>query len=95
MTIPLICITGLLITSFIGWKIGQVASATASEALHLPLNRFGKLVPLFAALALAGGLTVGAWQASEEFFPTSGEAESADCTQPTSCSPCDACPLAE
>jgi hypothetical protein len=89
MTIPIICITGLLVTAFIGWKIGQVATVTAAETFHLPVNLIGKLVPLAAALALAGGLTVGAWQASEEFFPT---AEDADCTQSTNCSPCAACP---
>ncbi|MBT5704727.1 MAG: hypothetical protein HOI66_00300 [Verrucomicrobia bacterium] len=89
MTITIICITGLLATAFIGWKIGQVAAVTAADALHLPVNRFGKIVPLTAALALAGGLTVGAWQASEDYFPP---VKDADCTQSTTCSPCSACP---
>lgn len=95
MTITIICITGLLVTSFVGWKIGQAATITATEILHLPVSGFQKLLPLTAALALAGGLTVGAWQATERLSPTVDRVDEAKCTQLTSCSPCNACPSAE
>lgn len=88
MTITLLSLTGLLVSLILGWTIGQLATKTASETLHLPVRRLGNLLPILAALALSGGLSLGAWQASEAFFKIADEQPTSNLQQPTTCSHC-------
>ena len=95
MTLPIISIFALVAALAIGWKVGQIAQTTATEQLHLPVNRLGNVLPLAAALALAGGLTLGAWQASEDYFRPSAELALEACSSAPPCSPCGTCPSSE
>ncbi len=79
-----------------GWALGKFASAAAETAFQLPTQSFGKLLPLATALALAGGMSVGAWQASEAIFiPEESLDTPYACEAASQCSPCGACPISE
>ena len=93
MTLTGMIIAGLAIALIAGWAIGVVASNAAEGALHIPRTSLLKFIPLAAALALAGGLTVGAWQASERLLTDEGfEQADSSCAATTQCSPCGTCP---
>lgn len=91
-----ILISTLTLALIAGWSLGKFASSAAEHALHLPTTAFGKLLPLVAALALAGGVSVGAWQAKERLIvPVEERESSAECSTTTLCSPCSECPRSQ
>ena len=93
MTITAMIIAALSIALVTGWAIGVIASTVAERALHLPRTSFIKLIPLAASFALAGGLTAGAWQASETLLMDQTLEDSVPiCETSSECSPCGSCP---
>ncbi len=83
---------GFVVALGAGWAIGQMVTATAVTRWHIPLFGMRKLMPLVAALALAGGYSVGAWQATETLNPDPEILSGVEaCASQTSCTPCGGC----
>lgn len=85
-------LTTLIATLVAGWMLGQVATTLVAPRLHLPRNRYTALIPLAAALALAGGVSLGAKQAADDFgisalqATTTGECSDASQCETSTCS---------
>jgi TRAP-type C4-dicarboxylate transport system permease small subunit len=81
------------ITMVAGWVVGRIATKAASKPLNLPQNNLVKALPLAAALALSGGVSLGAWQATESILePVEEEFPAATCSSGTSSPACYSCP---